>query len=113
MKVLVNKMPTEPKNCLFATKVVTNGSWSYGCGMDASYCDTRNCYRCSKLITKEALSTDKIERQGKWHISLIKDSDSLHFKCSECNHCLRIKNGIKIIDSLINYCSNCGAKMEI
>ena len=56
MKVLVNKMPKEPKECLFSTKIFKKDkntkvgvSWYYGCGMNNQYCDFETCYRCNKL----------------------------------------------------------------
>lgn len=56
MKVFVNNLPKEPKECLFSIKIVKEDkeaksgfSWHYGCSMNNKACDLTHGHGCNKL----------------------------------------------------------------
>lgn len=60
MKVFVNDLPKEPKECLFSVSQIRidhtqkNGcSWSWYCGMDHTPCDLVYEKKCDKLSVNE------------------------------------------------------------
>ena len=56
MKVFVNRIPKEPKECLFSVKLFREDkaqksglSWCYGCSMNNKLCDLKHGNQCNKL----------------------------------------------------------------
>lgn len=58
MRVIVDKMPTKPEECLFSTKIFKEDkntklgiSWCYGCGINGGVCEFNfeKMHKCNKL----------------------------------------------------------------
>lgn len=57
MKILVDKVPATPKECLFKTKIFKEIDecedhklvWSYGCILGNEHCDFEKGHKCNKL----------------------------------------------------------------
>ena len=49
MKVLVDKIPTSPKECLFVTPAYKDGKFLPKCSMDDTLCDFAKGHGCNKL----------------------------------------------------------------
>ena len=66
----------------------------------------------AKIILKHALAVDaEPVRHGQWEIELDETSDCEFMRCSICSEVFYDGEN-DTVDTLPNYCPNCGAKMD-
>lgn len=86
----------------------------------AVYCEncmahTRKCRTGEEAIEAWEMRPESQRAEGQWvgEADGYADGELVYdvWYCSECNHC--IDDGTDNPEDLPNYCSNCGAKMEV
>jgi transcription elongation factor Elf1 len=126
MKILVDEMPTHPKECLFNTSVLTRSetrknlvTWHYGCHIDNKDCDLEKEGKCGKLSILRYHKQDK----GEWRLTRTFSpiGSTLTYGVFVCSNCGFEKNFViqDEMDSIYDYecvfdncCNGCGAKMN-